>query len=356
MELKFPEIGKISGDLFTKVILPHLGRKRDEVLVPPTHGVDVGVIDIGGGQVMAFTSDPVFIVPEYGFARSAWFAVHILASDAATSGLPPTYMTIDLNLPMEMTEDQFQEMWMTIHEECEKLGISIIAGHTGRYHGCGYPMVGGATVISLGPKERYVTPRDARVGDKVIVTKGAAVEASGLFAVTFPEKISERYGEEFARKCQDLFYQMTVVEDALTAVQVGVRDDGVTSMHDATECGVWGGLFEVAQASGVGMVVEKGEIIVQPEVEKICSLFEVDPYSAISEGTLIITVRPHRAREVVERLGEKGIPASVVGEVVPREKGILLSDGGKTVPLEHPVVDPFWEAYGRALQEKRGEG
>ncbi len=352
--LKFPEVGKISGEIFSQVILPHLGKRRQEVLVPPMHGVDVGVVDIGGGMVMALTSDPVFIVPEYGFARSAWFAVHILASDAATSGLPPTYMTIDLNLPLSMKEEEFQEMWMTIHQECEKIGISIVAGHTGRYHGCDYPMVGGATVISVGPKEKYVTPQGAMVGDMVIVTKGAAVEATGLFAVTFPEKIAEKFGESFAREAENIFYQMTVVEDAMTAVEVGVREDGVTAMHDATECGVWGGLFEVATASGVGMAINREDIIVQEAVGKICELFGIDPYSSISEGTLIITVRPAKAKEVINRLADRGIRASIVGEVIPAEKGILLYEGGRSRTLEHPKVDPFWEAYGRELALVRG--
>ena len=78
-----PEIGKISPEIFDEIIFPRLGRKDPTVLVPPRNGVDVGVVDIGGGNVMAMTCDPVFVVPQYGWERSAWFAVHILASDAA---------------------------------------------------------------------------------------------------------------------------------------------------------------------------------------------------------------------------------------------------------------------------------
>lgn len=349
MKHEMPAIGKISPEIFSSIILPHLGYKRKDVIVGPMHGVDVGIVDIGGGMVMALTTDPVFIVPEYGFERSAWFAVHILASDAVTSGLSPTHMTIDLNLPLEMTSKEFETMWMKIHSECEKLGISIVAGHTGRYHGCGYPMVGGATVISVGPRERCMTPRDARVGDRVIVTKGAAIEASGLFAVTFPGKVSKAYGEGFALEAEGLFYEMSVVDDALTAVLVGVGDEGVTSMHDATECGVWGGLFEVARASKVGMVINKGNIIVQDRVKKICDLFSIDPYSSISEGTLIITVRPYKSGEVIRRLADRGIVSSEVGEVVPADKGIVLYETGVEKTLDHPRVDPFWDAFGREL-------
>jgi hydrogenase maturation factor len=143
---------------------------------------------------------------------------------------------------------------------------------------------------------------------------------------------------------------MSVVADALTAVEVGVRDNGVTAMHDATECGVWGGLVEIAQASEVGMTVEKGEIIVQDAVSKICDLFDIDPYSSISEGTLIVTCRPHKAKELNDRLNTKGIPTSIVGEVTEAKEGIRYFEDGREHPLAHPKVDPFWSAFGKAAE------
>ncbi|MFA9452926.1 MAG: AIR synthase family protein [Candidatus Aminicenantaceae bacterium] len=351
MKTELPDIGKISPEIFDEVILPQLGRRRNEVLVGPQHGVDVGVVDIGNDRVMVTTTDPIFIVPPYGWERSAWFAVHILASDAVTSGLAPDYITFDLNLPLGITRDEFDIMWSVMHRECEKLGMAVISGHTGRYEGCQYPMVGGATVICIGPKDKYVTPNMARVGDKIIITKGAAIEAAGLFAVTFPGKVAEAYGPGVAKEAEEIFWQMSVVEDALTAVQVGVRDEGVTAMHDATECGVWGGLFEIAQASQVGMAIDKDAIFVNPVVDKVCRLFEIDPYSSISEGTLIISCRPHKAEEVIARLGEKDIPASMVGEIVPEAEGMTYSEQGKTHTLEHPRVDPFWGAFGKAAEQ-----
>jgi len=352
MKTELPDIGKISPEIFDEVILPQLGRRRPEVLVGPQHGVDVGVVDIGNDRVMVTTTDPIFIVPPYGWERSAWFAVHILASDAVTSGLAPDYITFDLNLPLGISRDEFGLMWSVMHRECEKLGMAVISGHTGRYEGCQYPMIGGATVICIGPKDRYVTPTMARVGDRIIITKGAAIEAAGLFAVTFPDKVAEAYGQDVAREAEQVFWQMSVVEDALTAVQAGVRDEGVTAMHDATECGVWGGLFEIAQASGVGMAIDKDEIIVNPVVDKVCRLFEIDPYSSISEGTLIITCRPHKADEVKERLAEKNIPASTVGEIVPASEGMTYTEHGKSHTLEHPRIDPFWAAFGKAAERQ----
>lgn len=350
-QAQLPQVGKISPDIFEQIIKPRLGRTRPEVVVGPQHGVDVGIVDIGGGRVMVLTTDPFFVMPDFGWERAAWFAVHILASDASTSGLAPAYLTVDLNLPREITREQLEQLWHAVDATCRDLGLAIVTGHTGRYDGCNYPMVGGATIVSIGEKDRYLTPMMARPGDVVLLTKGAAIEATGLFGVTFPERIAAAAGPDIARAAEDLFYQMSVVKDALTAVSVGVHDDGVTSLHDATEGGVFGGLYEVAQASGVGMVVEKDAIVVRPEVRAVCDLFGMDPYSAISEGALVITCRPAQAGTVITRLENEGITATRVGEVTPPEEGIRIVERGREGPLEHPRVDPFWEAFGRALAE-----
>ncbi len=189
--------------------------------------------------------------------------------------MPPRYLSIDLNLPMTMTKEQLETVWKVIHSECERMGISIITGHTGRYENCQYPMVGGATVIGVGELDKYVTPSLIKAGDRIIVTKGPAIEATGIFAAMLPRLLEKEFGREFSIKAQEIFYNMSVVEDAMTAVGVGVREDGITAMHDATECGIWGGLYEVAQAAGLGVRVEQEKIVVMDCVMDICSYLEL---------------------------------------------------------------------------------
>jgi len=351
---EMPEIGKISPAIFNELIFPRLGAKSEKVLVGPQHGVDVGIVEIGD-KAVSFTTDPVFIVPEYGWERAAWFAIHILASDAVTCGLKPKFLSIDLNLPMEMTKEQLEMMWETMHRECERLGISVICGHTARYENCHYPMVGGATIIGIGEKDEYVTPLLAKAGDKIIITKGPAIEATGIFATMFPQLIEKKFGREFSEKAGQIFYEMSVVEDAMTAVGVGVREDGVTAMHDATECGVWGGLYELAQAANLGVRVEKGKIIVEDCVSEICNYFGIDPYASISEGTLIIACREHKTDQIVKALSQKGIKSSVVGELTEPDKGMVLVSQGREGKLEHPIVDPFWRAFYNTLKKYGSE-
>ena len=350
MSNEMPEIGKISPEIFNELIFPRLGAKSNNVLVGPQHGVDVGIAEIGD-KAVSFTTDPVFIVPEYGWERAAWFAIHIIASDSVTCGLKPKFLSIDLNLPMEITKQQLEIMWDTMHRECEKLGITVICGHTARYENCHYPMVGGATLTGVGEKNEYVTPRLARAGDKIIITKGPAIEATGLFATAFPQLIEGKFGSSFSPKAEAIFYKMSVVEDAMTAVSVGVRDNGVTAMHDATECGIWGGLYELAQAAGLGTRIEKEKIVVEECVLEICRYFDIDPYASISEGTLLITCREHKAQEVVAALTKRGITSSIVGELTEAKKGMVLVEDGREKKLEHPIVDPFWRAFYDALEK-----
>lgn len=347
---QIPEIGKISPAIFNEIIFPRLGAKSNNILVGPQHGVDVGIVEIGG-KAVSFTCDPVFIVPEYGWERAAWFAIHIIASDAVTCGLKPKFLSIDLNLPMDMTKEQLETMWETIHRECEKMGIAVITGHTARYENCHYPMVGGATIVGVGELDEYVTPRLAKAGDKIIITKGPAIEATGIFSAMFPALIQKEFGAGFSDKAQQIFYKMSVVEDALTAVSVGRRENGVTAMHDATECGIWGALYEIAQAAGLGVRIEKERIVVEDGVSEICRYFCIDPYASISEGTLIIACREHKAREVVEALSGRGIKSSIVGELTEPCYGMVLIENGYEKKLEHPIVDPFWKAFYGALEK-----
>jgi hydrogenase expression/formation protein HypE len=343
---KLPELGKIHPDFFNKVIYPRLGKKDKSILVGPQHGVDFGVIDLDD-KVMVLSTDPFYIAKELGMEKAAWFAVHILASDVAVSGIAPKYLAVDLNLPPSMTEDELTRMWDAVHNECKKLGIAVVTGHTARYAGCNYPMVGGATMIGVDKKEKLIAPK-CKVGDAIIVSKGPAIETTGLLSAYFPEFLEKVYGKNFVKKAQDFYYQMSTVKDALITARVG----GVTAMHDATECGVFGGLYEMAMHSDVGMNIYLEDMILQDEVKKTCAYFKINPYKAISEGTLLATVDKKKAKDVVKALYDKDIPASIAGEVTEKKQGLYVIEQHRKYKLEHPKIDPFWGKFEEFLKKQ----
>ena len=345
-KVELPKLGKIHPDFFNQHIYHKLGAPDASVLVKPQNGVDFGVVDLGN-QVMVLSIDPFFIAKELGIEKAAWFAVHIIASDVAVSGIRPRYLAIDLNLPPQISEDELVRLWDAVHKECKELGISVVTGHTARYAGCNYPMVGGATMFGLGKKKELINPC-AKVGDVIIISKGPAIETTGLMAAYFPELLEAKYGNSFLKRAQNVFYQMSTVKDASIASSIG----GLTAMHDATECGVWGGLFEIAQHSRVGMHIDLNKIILQEEVLLVCSYFGIDPYKSISEGTLLATANNRKAKFIVSALEASGIPASIVGEVTSQNKGMRVFSGNKSYELKHPRIDPFWGTFEEYLKKR----
>jgi hydrogenase maturation factor len=258
---------------------------------------------------------------------------------------------VDLNLPLDFADGDLAELWQAISSASREIGMAIVTGHTGRYPGCAFPMVGGGTAIGVGMLDRYVSASMARVGDAVLVTKGAAIEATGMFGATFPRHLRNVLGAEPALEAGKMFREMSVVRDARVAVSAGVRDQGVTAMHDATEGGVQGALVEIAQASGLGIAIDREAIPVRPTTAALCRLLDFDPFSASSEGTLVLTCVSGKVGKVVARLQAEGIAAAIVGEMLPASDGMTISEAGRTRELVAPPCDPFWPAYELALRD-----
>lgn len=335
------DLGKIDRPFFDKTIYPNLGTERDDVRLGPQHGVDFGAIDIGE-NVLVTATDPIFLMPSLGFERAAWFAFHILMSDVSVSGVAPTHFSVDFNLPPAITDEEFATVWKTFNEEARKFGVNVVTGHTGRYAGCSYPMVGGGTVLGVGDPDDLVRPDGARPGDRVLITKGPAIEATGLLANQFADLMTDELPETIVSDATARFDDMSPVRDALTAATAGP----VTAMHDATECGVFGGLYELARAAGVHLDVGTDPMPIQPGVEEACDFFDIDPWIAISEGTLLLAVAPEGVEDVLDVLEEDDIPAAEIGAV---SKGLGVTVDGE--PIDHPERDPFWATFEEFMEQ-----
>ncbi len=338
--------GKIDLQTFQSFVLKRLGRPDRTVLVPPLTGVDAGVVDLGGGKVLVVAEDPIFTMPRLPLEMFGWFTVHIGASDVAVMGVRPRYMTYSLLLPPETPDADLRVILDSIHRAADGLGIAIVGGHTGYYPGFAAPTIGGITVFGLSRKGEYVTPAGARPGDVVMLTKGPAIETAGLLSNLRERELSETAPRGLVERAKALVWRMSVVEDALTAMRAG----GVTAMHDATEGGVIGGLFEIANASGVGIEADEGRFVYPDEVRAVCERFGIDPAASIAEGSLLLTARPGAERRILAALRRKGIEASVVGEVVAsRRRRSLRRRDGTRAPLAIPEQDPFWPAFFEGL-------
>jgi hydrogenase expression/formation protein HypE len=355
-------LGKLAPDVFERLVAPHLGATRPEILIGPRTGADCAVVKLSAGRVMVVTTDPLSAIPGLGPAASARLACRLLASDLWTSGIPPAYVAVDFNLPPHMDDEQFAAYWQAMSDEWKRLEVAVVAGHTGRYPGGAGSIIGAATLIGVGDEGRYLSPTMARPGDRVLVTKGCAVEATAIAAHVIPQRLTAALesegvprGEaaEALARCRAWLDRVSVVEDCRAALRVGVRDRGVAAMHDATEGGVLGGLLELAKASGHDLRVEAGRIPLGIEARAACRAWgDIDPLWALSEGSLIVAARPGLAKQVLEALEADQIVAAEVGEVVKGSGRVwLTASDGQVRTIEKPEADPYWAAYDRALRE-----
>ncbi|MGC2288623.1 MAG: AIR synthase-related protein [Thermoplasmata archaeon] len=313
-------------------------------MIGPHTGVDVGVVRLPGGGVLLSTTDPLYIEPRLGWERAAWFAFHVLASDLTTTGRRPDWATIDLDVPPETSDAVLGTILRVFDREARRLGTAIVTGHTGRYAGCAFPMVGSGTLIAATDPAGYLTTRGIPAGAELLIARTPALEATAMLATFFPDRVKDRLGSQVLGRAQALAARMTTVPDALRAAKVGLRSDGVWAMHDATEGGVRTAAWEMAIASHRGLNVDLAKAWIDPTVREVAGLFGVEPLDASSEGTLLLAADPRRVEELVAALRAGGAVVSRVGLFTAHRT--VLRDGAG--PLRPPVRDSYWEAVRRA--------
>jgi hydrogenase maturation factor len=93
-------------------------------------------------------------------------------------------------------------------------------------------------------------------------------------------------------------------------------------MHDPTEGGVVGALWEMAEASGCGFRVTASAIPVREATRAICAALAVDPLRLIASGALLIACVD--AAAMVGGLHERGIAATRIGEMTERKLNRIL--------------------------------
>ncbi len=198
-------------------------------------------------------------------------------------------------------------------------------------------------MVGLGTKEQLTPATNAKIGDRVLITKGPAIEATGILAYQAEKALEKKFGQEIVRKGQQYFFDMSVVEDALIAAP------NANAMHDATEGGLLNGVYEIVAASGTGVTLYEDRIPVPSEIANICGYFNIDPLISISEGTLVITAAPDRTPQILADLAKQGIAAWDIGEITLEER-LFVRHNGQREELLPVSVDPFWEAYFSTLE------
>lgn len=313
-----------------RAVYSHGGRRNPRLVLGPGIGRDTAVVRLGK-KLVVLTADPVTGTTKHIGEHS----VHINANDIAATGAKPVWYVCTLLLPPGTSEKALARIMSGIDQASRSLGITVAGGHTEVTRGLDRPLIAGFMVGEI--EGKVLSSANMRVGDWILMTKTAGIEGTAILASEYLTRLTGMKRETI-RKAQSLAKHISIVEEAMGISKIA----GVHALHDPTEGGVLNGLWELAEASGLGIEVWADRIPLATETSKICSELHLDPLKLMSSGCLLVAVGPNSAGRVMKSLRNRGIKVSEVGRVRPRAKGRFLLKEGKKLDL---VAVPQDELY-----------
>jgi hydrogenase maturation factor len=307
------------------------------VRLGPGIGLDCAVID-AGRRLLVAKSDPItFTSDEIG-----WYAVHVNANDVVTTGARPLWFLATVLLPEDGSNDLAESIFQQIRAGCDQVGATLVGGHTEITAGLTRPIVVG-TMLGEVPRRRLITPRGTRPGDSILLTKGIPIEGASILARDFAALLGTVAPSVLAR-ARDYLHSpgISVQREA----EVAAREGGVHAMHDPTEGGLAVGLWELADAAGVGIVIDPEAIPILPDGRALCEALRIEPMATIASGALLIVVDRRRADRVRQAVEGQGIACTPIGSVVDG-KGVAMRKPAGLEPLARPGRDALAELFDR---------
>ena len=319
--------GKLDFDDLRNIILNNKTIKRNEVKVRNDVGEDCSIIDFGECEGI-FSTDPITGASE----NVGKLAVHINCNDIASSGGEPIGILVTILAPISSSLEEINKVMGEINEEAAKINVEIIGGHT-EVTSAVNKMIISVTVIGKNSKDKSIKTAGAQLGDDIIVTKTLGIEGTYILINDYKDRIQKVLSKEEIDFGNSLIDNLSVLEEGRIGGAFGVN-----SMHDITEGGLLGGLFEVSMASNKGFKIFKDKIPMLEITKKVCKEFKIDPLRLISSGSMLITTK--NGEELIKQFNEKGIEASIIGEIC--EEGGVLIDSGNEINVEPPKRDELF--------------
>ena len=326
------EIGKVPESVLKRAVLRQLHTKREEVLVGASVGEDCAAVQLGPDEVFVLTTDPI-TGTSVDMGR---LAVHITANDLASAGAEPVGVLLTVLLPPSAKEPLVRQLVQEVESACRELHMQAIGGHTEVTAVVNQPVIS-VTGVGKVKKGRLVTTGGAKAGDVVVVTKWIGIEGTSIIAKEKEAALFARFPRSFVEEAKGFDKLLSVVPEAAIAVK-----SGVSAMHDVTEGGIYGALWELAEASGIGLEIDLKAIPIRQETVEICEYYRLNPYQLISSGCMLMTSPD--GRKLVRDMEEAGIHASLIGRCADgRAKKIL--NGSDVSYLERPKTDELYKIY-----------
>lgn len=309
-------IGKLPT-VTLKSFLDKIEIEDEQVVLGPKIGEDAAVIKLGRKCLVAKVDPVTFAVDLIG-----WYAVHVNANDIATMGAKPRWFLATILLPEKSTNQDAERIFDQILSACKSLCITLVGGHTEITHDLKRPVVMGC-MLAESDEKSLITTSGAELGDDIVLTKGIAIEGTAVLAREAEHYLlSSGLSKDLTLRAADYLFSpgISVVKEALTACATVT----VHSMHDPTEGGLSTGLWEIASAARVGILVKHEEIPILTECKDICDTLGLDPLGLLASGALVIALPHSETSILLEALRKIGINAAAIGKVVDAEEGIKM--------------------------------
>lgn len=322
--------GKVPENVLQRSVLNQIKKRRAEVLVGPSIGEDCSVLQVEKDDLIVISTDPITGTSN----EIGTLAVHITANDIASSGAELIGIMLNILLPVESEESELKTIMVDIEKVCKELDIEVMGGHTEVTPAVNQIIV---TVTGFGKtkQDEIINTSGAKPDDDILITKWAGLEGTAIIASEKKDELLSRYSKSFIDGAIAFMNHISVIPEAKIAKEVGV-----TSMHDITEGGVFGALWEVGSASDVGLEIDISKIPVRQETVEICEYFNINPYKLISSGCMLITST--NGKELEKRLEDKGIPSVIIGKVTKGNKRIVIKGEEKSF-LSPPKTDELYK-------------
>ncbi|HHW30780.1 MAG TPA: AIR synthase [Clostridiaceae bacterium] len=323
------KIGKIPNNTLKKIILDKITNKRCEVLIRPKIGEDCSALDFGE-DACVLSCDPIT-----GASNEVGrLAVHISCNDIASCGVEPIGLMVALLAPPEATEKELETIMRQLCETASSLNVDIIGGHTEITDSVNkFILI--TTAIGKGSKDKLIKTSDAKPGDDIIITKTAGIEGTAIISHDKEAELSEKLGKDLIESGKAFINNISVVKEGIIASKFGVN-----AMHDITEGGVLGAVWEIAEASGTGCIIEADKIPVADVTKIICDYYKIDPLKLISSGSMLITCSNGQA--LVEELANNGISSAIIGKITKDLTKYIVKDS-QLIEIGQPETDELYK-------------
>lgn len=324
------KVGKLPESVLKRSVFKQLHTKREEVLLGAGVGEDCAAMKLDSDEIFVISTDPIT-----GTAKDIGdLAVQITVNDLASAGAEPIGVMLTMLLPEDATEEELKHVMAQVESACEKNRIQVMGGHT-EVTRVVSQIVLSVTGVGKAKEDRLISTADVLPDMDILVTKWVGIEGTAILAKEKEQELSARYTKPFLEAAKGLDRYLSVLPEAATAVK-----SGVAAMHDVTEGGIFGALWEMAEASGVGLEIDLKKIPLKQETVEICEYFGISPYELISSGSMLMAAKD--GNRLVMELQKEGVPAVIIGKATAGRDRILRNED-ECRYLEPPKTDELYK-------------